>query len=85
MLSPVCSGQICLGDGEAAPRRCAWSVLFNTGVAQDAAMLSAITPTVKYEDNIQALALQGHAGVIDTCAVCHTQTPDAAFDHRLDD
>jgi hypothetical protein len=48
-------------------------------------MLSAITPTVKYEDNIQALALQGHAGVIDTCAVCHTQTPDAAFDHRLDD
>lgn len=45
----------------------------------------AITPTVKAEDNIQAIALQGHAGVINTCIVCHTETPEDSFDHRLDD
>jgi len=42
----------------------------------------AITPTVKTEDNIQALAVQGHAGTIDTCSVCHREAPDDPFDHR---
>ena len=41
----------------------------------------AITPTVTAKDNLQAEALQGHAGTIDTCTVCHGQTPDEAFFH----
>ncbi len=45
----------------------------------------AITPTIKMEDNAQAIALQGHAGVINTCTVCHTETPDDAFNHTLSD
>ncbi|MCC6696835.1 MAG: hypothetical protein IT365_14485 [Candidatus Hydrogenedentes bacterium] len=45
----------------------------------------AITPSVEDADNVQAIALQGHAGTIDTCTVCHTQRPDDHFDHRLDD
>jgi hypothetical protein len=44
----------------------------------------AITPTVTDVDNAQAIALQGHAGVIDTCTVCHTQPPGSFF-HRVDD
>jgi len=43
----------------------------------------AITPTVTDPDNVQAIALQGHAGTIDTCTVCHTQRPDDHFDHRF--
>jgi hypothetical protein len=42
----------------------------------------AITPTVNAEDNVQALTLQGHAGVINTCTVCHNQQPDDAFFHH---
>ncbi len=42
----------------------------------------AITPTVNEEDNVQALALQGHAGVINTCTVCHRDQPDDAFFHH---
>jgi hypothetical protein len=42
----------------------------------------AITPTNTIEDNIQAITVQGHAGVIDTCTVCHTQTPNESFPHR---
>jgi hypothetical protein len=45
----------------------------------------AITPTVTPADNLQALALQGHAGTIDKCAVCHRETPDDAFPHRVSD
>lgn len=45
----------------------------------------AITPTVKAEDNVQAIAYQGHAGVINTCTVCHTQTPDDPFNHTVSD
>jgi hypothetical protein len=45
----------------------------------------AITPTVTTADNLQALALQGHAGTIDTCAVCHNEVPDDPFPHRIDD
>jgi hypothetical protein len=43
----------------------------------------AITPTTTSPDNVQAIALQGHAGVIDTCAVCHIHRPDEGFEHRL--
>ena len=41
----------------------------------------AITPTVKIEDNIQAIAIQGHEGKIDTCTVCHSQQPEETFPH----
>jgi hypothetical protein len=42
----------------------------------------AIVPTVVAADNVQAEALQGHAGQIDTCTVCHTGRPDDAFFHH---
>ncbi len=42
----------------------------------------AITPTVTARDNLQAEALQGHAGVINTCSVCHKSNPDEGFFHR---
>jgi hypothetical protein len=45
----------------------------------------AITPTVKDADNMQATALQGHAGTINTCSVCHPEPPNEAFPHRLTD
>ncbi len=44
----------------------------------------AITPTVGQEDNVQAVALQGHTGPISKCEVCHSDpTAGAVFDHRL--
>ncbi len=43
----------------------------------------AIQETVVPADNVQALALQSHAGVIDSCAVCHTSTPGDPFNHTL--
>lgn len=46
----------------------------------------AITPTdasITNNDNIQAIATQGHAGTIDKCAVCHSSTPDDAFPHSV--
>ncbi len=36
----------------------------------------AIAPSSEPRDNIQAIRLQGHAGTIDTCTVCHTNSPD---------
>ena len=36
----------------------------------------AIYPTIQPNDNIQSIMLQGHAGTIDRCTVCHTNTPD---------
>ncbi len=45
----------------------------------------AITPTVTEVDNLQAIALQGHAGTIDTCAVCHTTPPSEGFFHRINE
>ena len=45
----------------------------------------AITPTVNPQDNVQAIAMRGHAGVINTCTVCHTRTPDESFFHRVGD
>lgn len=45
----------------------------------------AITPASTEKDNAQAIAIQGHAGVINTCVVCHVQTPEDSFFHRQDD
>jgi hypothetical protein len=44
----------------------------------------AITPTLSATDNQQALMKQGHAGVIDTCTVCHTQQPSEDFFHSVE-
>lgn len=41
----------------------------------------AITPTIVANDNVQAIGLQGHAGVINKCTVCHEQTPGGGFSH----
>jgi hypothetical protein len=43
----------------------------------------ATTPTNTAADNVQAIALQGHAGTIDTCTVCHTSRPDDEFNHTF--
>lgn len=43
----------------------------------------AITPTVTEPDNLQAINLQGHAGIISECSVCHGQNPDDSFFHRV--
>ncbi len=45
----------------------------------------AITPTITETDNVQANLIQGHAGVIDTCTVCHSQGPPGQFFHSVDD
>lgn len=45
----------------------------------------AITPTVTATDNEQALLLQGFAGVIRDCKVCHINTPRESFFHKIDD
>ncbi len=37
----------------------------------------AIYPSIQPNDNIQSILLQGHAGTIDTCTVCHTNNPDS--------
>jgi len=41
----------------------------------------AITPTIQPNDNVQAIALQGHAGTINKCTVCHRTQPNEAFFH----
>jgi hypothetical protein len=44
----------------------------------------AIQPTTEANDNVQAEALQGHSGTIDTCEVCHGgETPDDPFPHQV--
>jgi hypothetical protein len=43
----------------------------------------AITPTVMDTDNLQANAVQGHPGIINTCTTCHSTTPSDPFPHRL--
>jgi hypothetical protein len=45
----------------------------------------AIYPTIEPNDNIQSIALQGHAGTIDTCRVCHTNNPDRNEGPHRDD
>lgn len=44
----------------------------------------AITPTITAPDNVQAISLQGHAGTINTCTVCHAKTPSETFPHKPD-
>jgi len=45
----------------------------------------AIGPATTATDNLQAIRLQGHAGVINTCTTCHSTTPSDPFPHRGDD
>ncbi len=45
----------------------------------------AIAPTSTEVDNIQATTIQGHAGTINNCTVCHTPTPHDPFPHRFSD
>ena len=45
----------------------------------------AITPTVTEPDNEQANLLQGFAGVIRDCKVCHKTMPKEKFFHKIDD
>ncbi len=46
----------------------------------------AIYPTVQHNDNLQSIMLQGRAGTIDKCTVCHTHVPDEdEGPHRGDD
>ena len=42
----------------------------------------AITPTTTTADNVQAVMLQGHSGVLD-CVVCHITKPSDEFEHHL--
>jgi hypothetical protein len=43
----------------------------------------AILPSREERDNRQNVALQGHAGTLDVCAVCHTETPDDPGPHGI--
>jgi hypothetical protein len=45
----------------------------------------AIQPTVQPNDNIQNIRLQGYAGTLAKCSVCHATTPDGPGPHgRID-
>jgi hypothetical protein len=43
----------------------------------------AITPTVTANDNVEAIMIQGYAGTINNCVVCHNSKPDDGFNHSL--
>jgi hypothetical protein len=43
----------------------------------------AILPTNQPNDNMQNIALQGHAGVLNDCRVCHSQPPTGAGPHGI--
>lgn len=43
----------------------------------------AIIPTTTKADNLQMAAIQGHAGTLNTCNVCHSRPPGEAFNHTL--
>ncbi len=45
----------------------------------------AMGPATTATDNLQAIRLQGHAGVINTCTTCHSSTPTDPFPHRGND
>lgn len=45
----------------------------------------SLYPTIQPNDNVQSIALQGHAGKIDTCSVCHSTPPHDPFFHRRED
>jgi hypothetical protein len=44
-----------------------------------------IGPATTPVDNAQAIAIQGHAGPLNTCTACHIQQPDENFFHKVDD
>jgi hypothetical protein len=43
----------------------------------------AILPSREERDNRQNTVIQGHAGTLNVCAVCHKETPDEAGPHGL--
>ncbi len=43
----------------------------------------AILPSTQANDNIQNIALQGHAGTLSDCRVCHAQTPPGRGPHGI--
>ncbi len=45
----------------------------------------AIQPTVQANDNLQNLRLQGFAGALRTCSVCHSESPGAPGAHGIVD
>ncbi|WLD14193.1 cytochrome c3 family protein [Planctellipticum variicoloris] len=45
----------------------------------------ATGPAVTDADNVQAKLVQGHAGVINDCTVCHKEKPSDPFPHRRED
>lgn len=44
----------------------------------------AVGPAVTPPDNVQAIELQGYAGPISKCTVCHTTPPSPNFEHHRD-
>lgn len=45
----------------------------------------AMGPSTNAVDNLQAIRLQGKAGPLKTCYVCHTKIPSEPFPHKFDD
>lgn len=45
----------------------------------------AIVPTMTKADNVQNTGLQGYAGTLNKCSVCHINTPGETFNHTLSD
>lgn len=45
----------------------------------------AIGPATTQRDNMQAMRLQGEAGVLQDCTVCHINRPSDSFPHRPED
>lgn len=43
----------------------------------------AILPSLEPNDNIQNIALQGHAGTLSDCTVCHASVPDGPGPHGI--
>lgn len=43
----------------------------------------AIYPSEEPRDNVQMIALQGHAGILSDCATCHGVTPSGAGPHGV--
>jgi len=43
----------------------------------------AIAPSTQPRDAIKFIALQGHAGTLDTCTVCHASPPTAPGPHNI--
>lgn len=43
----------------------------------------AVAPSRESNDGLKFLALQGHAGTLDTCAVCHASVPQDARPHGM--